>query len=233
MNQQRWGDDPQAALADYLDQLLHDEPAEETAESEAAEPDHRGTAQAAAGTVSDAPPSEHLPEALNWSDAVPEAAEELTHEAAFSVQLPCGRVEPDDGRHYRFTVAGLTVAIPAVRVRTEQAFEGQPEGPGEALVRPVRLACGKTVQVVDLARLMLPPSSGPLDQPLEARAGTLVLLDEGEWGLAGDRPGELEALEESEICWRGEHGSRPWLAGVIASRRLAVLDLDQLAGMLP
>ncbi|MFP4208652.1 MAG: hypothetical protein ACLFSC_08325 [Wenzhouxiangella sp.] len=149
------------------------------------------------------------------------------------VLLPCGRVLQDDPRYYLFAAAGLSLAIPAVRVSAEQPFAGAVTGDEGAVVKRLSRPAGEDVPVFDLARLMLPPSAAVLNRPLQQRASTLVMLDDGQWALAAEGAGDLEALDREQVCWRGQQATRAWLAGTVAARRLALLDLDVLAGMLP
>ncbi len=232
----------QKALVDYLEQLLHD-----------SEPADRQVPDSAAA----APPlprDEGLPEATEWSRATlasaPEPEPEPAPEPAPEPEpepppepgtrnpepeppAACVPVDPGDTRHYLFEVAGLTIALPAARVTAEQRLDGEPDGAGNALIRTLEPNQGGTLPLVDLARLLLPAESPLLEAALSDRAGTVVVLDEGQWALAGAGPGRLENLAEEPVCWRSTEGGRAWLAGTLVERRLVVIDLDAIAGMLP
>lgn len=240
----------QEALVDYLEQLLHEDAAvaEETA-----------SPAGAGATVVHAPNSHHdLPEPTEWSLATvkePEAedqpetleretdtelecsaeqAEQAGHIEASSepAQSSCVPVAADDERHYLFEVAGLTIAVPARRVSAEQTLDAGPDESG-GVVCLINAADERTLPVIDLAGLMLPTGAAVLQQPLPQRAPTLVLLDDGQWGLAGAGPGRLEDLSGQPVCWRRSEGGRAWLAGTLAERSVVVINLDVLAGMLP
>jgi purine-binding chemotaxis protein CheW len=208
------------ALADYLDELLRGESDKIRLSS---------TAEVDAGADSQAT----LPDAMCWSDVAGEPEPDSGSVLESGVQLPCGRIRPDDERYFLFAAGGLSLAIPAHRVSAERALEGHLEGPPGALVRAMQLPTGLSFPVLDLARLMLPASSPALEKPLEQRTSFLVMLDNDVWACAAETPGNLEALDLEQVCWRGEQGSRPWLAGTVAARRLVLLDLDAIAGMLP
>ncbi|HMA98599.1 MAG TPA: hypothetical protein VKO38_03995 [Wenzhouxiangella sp.] len=182
----------------------------------------------------------YLDELLNPESAAimaPESAPESEPESELQpepgILLPCGRVLPDDDRHYVFAAGGLELGVPAVRVHSETAFEGALGGSTDSPVQTLALPSGAAVPVIDLVRLMLPPSAPACQRPLAERASTLVLLDGGEWAMVGEGPGRLELLDAAQICWRGDHATRTWLAGTLASRRLVLLDLDAVAGLLP
>jgi hypothetical protein len=208
------------ALAEYLDELLRSE-SDPTGRSPTADLSERVDSQS------------NPSDAMRSSDgaADPEAGSAPAREPG--VQLSCGRVLPDDTRYYLFAAGGLSLAIPAHRVSGERAFEGDLGDPSDRLVRTVTLSTGVSVAVLDLARLMLPPSTPLLEKPLEQRTSSLVMLDDDAWACAAEAQGQLEALDLEQVCWRGEQGSRPWLAGTLTARRLVLLDLDAIAGMLP
>jgi hypothetical protein len=169
------------------------------------------------------------PESASTMESKPEPEPE----PELGIALPCGRVMPDDDRHYLFAAGGLDLAVPAVRVLSEQPVEGALSESADSPVQTLTLPSGAKVPVLDLVRLMLPPSAPACQRPLAERASTVVLLDGGEWGVLGEAQGRLESLDASQICWRGDHATRAWLAGTLASRRLVLLDLDALAGLLP
>ncbi len=248
------------ALVDYLEQLLHEDAAvaEEstspagdnatlvhasTSQHELPEPTEWSLA-----TVSyrpDNPPATKEPEAEDQPETLERAtetelgcsaeqAEQAGHIEASSepAQSSCVPVAADDERHYLFEVAGLTIAVPARRVSAEQTLDAGPDESG-GVVCLINAADERTLPVIDLAGLMLPTGAAVLQQPLPQRAPTLVLLDDGQWGLAGAGPGRLEDLSGQPVCWRRSEGGRAWLAGTLAERSVVVINLDVLAGMLP
>lgn len=180
---------------------------------------------------------DELLDAEQAANPAPETESELRPEQAQDekrgVLLSCGEVLPDDERHYVCDVGAIGAAIPANRVSAEQGFEGACAGGEGEIVRLLMLPDSRTLPVVDLAALILPPSAMATQPPLSERLGTLTLLDDGHWAIASAGEGRLEALDLDDVVWRGEQGSRAWLAGTLVSSRLVLLDLDALVAMLP
>jgi len=149
------------------------------------------------------------------------------------VLLPCGHVSPEDERYYVCDVGGVGAAIPATRVSAEPAFEGTLAGKDGETLRTLTFPSGNALPVIDLAALILPPSAPATKPPLAERLRTLSVLDEGQWALASAGESRLELLDLDKVVWRGEQGSRPWLAGTLVDSRLVLLDLDALVATLP
>jgi purine-binding chemotaxis protein CheW len=68
--------------------------------------------------------------------------------------------------------------------------------------------------------------------PVEERIHNILIMDEGEWGLACDGIGEVITLVEGDVRWRTTQGKRPWLAGTVTGHLCALLDTDTFARML-
>ena len=146
--------------------------------------------------------------------------------------VAAGVIRADDERHYLFRLGGLSLAIPSSRICAEPALPAELSGDAGSLVWMATLPGGHQLPVVDLARLMLPEDAAELSCPLSERAALLVVLDGGAWAICAEAHGELELLDLDGVQWRGPNSRRPWLAGTLASRRCALLDLDQMAAMI-
>lgn len=125
-----------------------------------------------------------------------------------------------------FDVSGLAVAVPAASVSGEvacpplQAASGTP-----SWLR--RTADGERM-IVDLALLVLPTDLSPDQIPLEERCDRVLILEDGDWGIALEGLAREALITADQVCWRGPLGIRPWLAGTIAERRGVVLDLGNI-----
>ena len=148
------------------------------------------------------------------------------------VEVAAGRIEPADERYYVCSLAGLAVALPAVRISGEQETPEALAGTVGDLVWFVDPGPGQRRPVVDLACLVLADGT-PAERPAPAVGeGILILLDGGSWSLWAPRRGELEAIDCEAVRWRGPSSVRRWMAGTLAARRLVLLDLDHIAGMI-
>jgi len=228
--------EPQQALRVYLDALLcevgfaEDEQsanAELTpvAEDSALEP--ASSAAVAVVEAAQAPVEEPAPE-------LPTVAEPTPDRAAGTPAV----IQPDWGQSefqcLSFLVAGITLAAPLEKLGGILEVDEVPtELPGYAPwvvgLLPNR---GQNVQVIDIARIVLPEGRELPAQGARERLHYIVLLGDGRFGLAVDALSEVLNLSPDEVRWRGEHSKRPWLAGTAVQHMCAVLDVDNLCEQL-
>lgn len=131
-------------------------------------------------------------------------------------------------RYCMFDVFGLAVAVPEDSVRGEMPcppLQASPSTP--AWLR--RAAGGEAGQwIVDLALLTLPGDLSPDQIPLEERCNRVLILEDGDWGVAVEGSTRAAVITTEEVCWRGPQGIRPWLAGTVVEKRCVLLDLDNI-----
>lgn len=167
----------------------------------------------------------------------PVLSQDTALNAFFDAMLPAQAPlsEPDVVRALLFEVAGLTLALPlqAVKAVLPDAQVSQPApDPDGGLIGTVTL--GETSsRVVDTARLVLPARRAA--QPAAGATPPtrcLIVLGDGHWSLACERTLEVVELERAGIKWRTAEGKRPWLAGMVAGRQCALLDVEGLCRLL-
>lgn len=149
-------------------------------------------------------------------------------EAYFDGLLAAPEVAPD---YLVFRLARLDFALPAARVDTVL-----PWPPADAL-SPLpahgwlgRMRQGdRAIDIADTAAHLLPRG-----HRADAAAAPQVLLLAGTTlGLACDAVVETEQrLDPQQVCWRGPHGTRRWLAGTLEALRCALIEPDELLAML-
>lgn len=93
---------------------------------------------------------------------------------------------------------------------------------------------GRQVKVIDLARFVIPKNH-------KARASLkerpkfkhIVLVGDGEWGLACDDVSDVLKTTADKVKWRESRAdSRPWLAGTVIEEMFALLDVDSFVSAL-
>ena len=132
----------------------------------------------------------------------------------------------------RFTLQGASLAIAlrelcGILPLTEPLthLPGQPPwAMGVVLNRDAK------VVVVDTRCLLMASLEQPHDEPL--RPTHLLLIGEGERGLAVDGLVGTLTLEKEAVRWRGAAGSHPWYAGVIVEELSVLLDAGGVMEML-
>jgi len=88
---------------------------------------------------------------------------------------------------------------------------------------------GRTIRVVDTARLVMPERVEPA-QDIEYQS--IVVLGDSHWALAVNNADQSVHLQPADIRWRRNSGKRPWLAGTVLERLCALLDVNVLIAML-
>ncbi len=90
---------------------------------------------------------------------------------------------------------------------------------------PVR---GKQVKVIDLARFVIPKHHKARMSLSERPQFThIVLVGDGEWGLACDNVEDVLKTSAEKVKWReARFESRPWLAGTVKEEMFALLDVE-------
>ncbi len=87
--------------------------------------------------------------------------------------------------------------------------------------------------MIDTARMVLPGERAARAGGDPAGRGVqLLVVDDGSWSLACNRAGELVEFDRADVKWRTAQGKRPWLAGMISDKRVALLDVEALKQLL-
>ncbi len=135
-----------------------------------------------------------------------------------------------------FQVAGLTLAVPLAKLNgvTPWDLEQVTEMPGHSrLFLGLYPHHGTNAKVADTAQVVLPPDRlAQLNGDPAERISHLVVIGEGQWGLACSAIGEVVSLGPKDVKWRSASGKRPWLAGTVIHHMCALLDVDALITLL-
>lgn len=210
---------PDVALADYLDTLLAEIDAE-TARVTTTEPAKADTVQAdilhkgvAESTLSqDTASLETVDEVLRPAE-VPDWAE-----LPFQVLM--------------FSVNKINLAVPLSRLSGILTLEDRiSQLPGQpAWSLGVAVNHDTKVVVADTRRLLMPEVVS--DEQDTSSLKHVLLIGEGERGLAVDALKGTIMLDKEAIRWRGAKGRHPWYAGIIIEELTALLDVDGVMEML-
>jgi len=211
--------DPQAAIASYLDDLLH------TATDQAYQQDTQTQAVVAIPVVAIAP--QPLPVIAEPSVQIVTAPQLLP--AAGPQARPAWAEKPFEC--LIFTVAGLQLAVPLVLLgaiyRIEDDIMPMPGSPPWYMgIRPGR---DKNLRVVDSAEWIMAGRA-----PANARANYrfVIHLNNSDWGLACDNVAQSFTLSPQQVRWRTSRSKRPWLAGTVIEQMCALLDVQSMANLL-
>lgn len=132
----------------------------------------------------------------------------------------------------RFTLQGASLAIPLQELcgilPLAEPLTHLPGQPPWAM--GVVLNRDDKVVVVDTRCLLMPSLEQSPDEPL--RPSHLLLIGEGDRGLAVDGLVGTLTLEKEAIRWRGAVGKHPWYAGVIVEELSILLNADGMMEML-
>lgn len=172
------------------------------------------------------------------SERVTAVVESPSTDDALSVPAPASR-QWAQGRFpcLRFKVAGLTLAVSLERLNGVLPWpaDGVNPMPGHAPWFLGLLAHqGRQIKVIDTAWHVLPQDRREelTTERDMARLKNIVVIGDGQWGLACDTVDEVMNLEPEAVKWRSAGGKRPWLAGTVIAHMCALLDADAYAQML-
>lgn len=212
--------DPDAAIASYLDELLHT--ATDTALRDEPEPPKPPKPVVRERKRVSPPPLQETRAADIPSPPEPEPEPE-----------PPGRPEWSDKPFecLIFTVAGLQLAVPLILLgaihRIEEPVKPIPGSPRWYMgMRPDR---DHNLRVVDTAEWIMAGRA-----PANARDNYrfVIRLDSSEWGLACDDVAQSFTLKPDEVRWRTARSKRPWLAGTVIDHMCALIDVQTMANLL-
>lgn len=230
---------PEAALASYLDELLHT--ATSTAVEEVLAPPEVKTApRTAPAPVVEQPtpvvPAEPLVQApkpvVRQVQAPVTQIAEATRPSAGNAEPPA-RPDWSEGPFecLIFTVAGLQLAVPLVLLgaihRIEEEIRPIPGSPRWYMgIRPDR---DHNLRVVDTAEWIM---AGRVPPAARDNYRFVIRLDDSEWGLACDDVAQSFTLKPDQVRWRTARSKRPWLAGTVIDHMCALIDVRAMAHLL-
>jgi len=129
----------------------------------------------------------------------------------------------------RFSINGVDLVVPLVSLagiipldRTMSRLPGQP-----AWSLGVVLHHDTKVVAIDTQRLLMPAGAG--GQPGYSH---LLLIGEGDRGLAVERLGGTATIGKEAVRWRGGVAGHPWYGGILVEELSVLIDVDGLLGML-
>lgn len=135
-----------------------------------------------------------------------------------------------------FRVAGLRLALPLARLGGVLPWDGGAVTPmpgHQPWFLGLQEHLGRQVRLIDVARVVLPPDRrDALAAADGGRLGKVILIGDGDWGLACEAVDEVVTLSAEAVKWRSRAGSRPWLAGTVIEEMCALIDADAFAAML-
>ncbi len=135
-----------------------------------------------------------------------------------------------------FQVAGLTLALPLAKLYGVLPWDAEAvtELPNhQPWFLGLRTHLDHKVKLIDVANVVLPVERrAGLPAVDSGRLGKIILIDEGRWGLACDDVAEVITLSSSDVKWRSQAGSRPWLAGTVIEQMCVLIDTEAFAAML-
>lgn len=230
---------PTAAIASYLDELLHT--ATDTAlREELVEPKPVPVQKPVMAPKPVAEPkpvpaplvkTSPQPAKVRETIAVATSTPKLTPEPAPAA--PAQRPEWSE-RPFEcliFTVAGLQLAVPLVLLgaihRIEEDIKPLPGSPRWYM--GVRVGSQQNLRVVDTAEWIM---AGRVPANVRDNYRFVIRLDNSEWGLACDDVAQSFTLSPNDVRWRTARSKRPWLAGTVIEQMCALVDVRTMADLL-
>ncbi len=134
-----------------------------------------------------------------------------------------------------FAVSGLKLAIPLSELNgiVEWGAEYISEMPGHAswylgLIQHQ----GSNVPVIDTLQQVVPKQRWPSQYLQNPQFKHIILIANGQWGLACEKVLEVVTLKTDQVKWRSSRTKRRWLLGTVIDQMCALLDSAEFASML-
>ncbi|MCS5561253.1 MAG: chemotaxis protein CheW [Marinobacter nauticus] len=226
---------PEAAIASYLDELLHTATSTALQEEQVQpEPEPPKPVKTEAKPVTRARPRPIIQAPV----VEQKAPEPVQTEAPVTAPGNDGEVPParpdwseEPFECLIFTVAGLQLAVPLVLLgaihRIEEEIRPIPGSPRWYMgIRPDR---DHNLRVVDTAEWIM---AGRVPAGARDNYRFVIRLDDSEWGLACDDVAQSFTLRPDEVRWRTARSKRPWLAGTVVDHMCALIDVRTMAHLL-
>ncbi len=129
----------------------------------------------------------------------------------------------------RFNINGVNMVVPLLHlagiISLDRSISHLPGQPAWSL--GVTMNHETKVVVVDTPRLLMP------DGEFEQAAYThLLLIGEGDRGLAVDGLGGTVTIDKEAIRWRGDVAQHPWYGGILVEELSVLLDVEGVMSML-
>ena len=132
-----------------------------------------------------------------------------------------------------FTVAGLKLAVPLVLLGAIHRLERDDE------IRPIpgspRWYMGMRPDQHQNLRVVDSAEwimAGRVPADARENYRFVIRLDDSEWGLACDDVAQSFTLRPDEVRWRTGRSKRPWLAGTVVDHMCALIDVRAMAQLL-
>jgi len=91
----------------------------------------------------------------------------------------------------------------------------------------------RQVKVIDIAKFVIPENhAARRSLEGERQFKHIIVVGNGEYGLACDDLGDVFSVERDKVRWRTDLSQRPWLAGTLVEQMCALLDVNVFAEML-
>ncbi len=229
--------DPEAAIASYLDELLHTATdsalRDETTASKPVKPvgqEPQTTARSRTAPVKTAEkPSPRLEPPRPVQEKPAEPVRPVMPEPAAPPSRPEWSEQPFEC--LIFTVAGLQLAVPLILLgaihRIEDEIRAIPGSPRWYM--GIRADRDQNLRVVDTAEWIM---AGRVPPNARENYRFVIRLDDSDWGLACDDVAQSFTLRPDEVRWRTARSKRPWLAGTVIDHMCALIDVGTMADLL-
>ncbi len=87
---------------------------------------------------------------------------------------------------------------------------------------------GNRIGVLDTGQLIFGRHKGALRDLVKQPFNSILISQDGRWGLACDEIVSIKTLNANKVRWRTLRKKRPWLVGTMIDDLIAVIDINQL-----
>ncbi len=129
-----------------------------------------------------------------------------------------------------FKVDKLTLATPLTELLRLIKFDHQPTSiPGQpSWFLGLLETHGQRIGVLDTGQLILGKSLGQQRDLEKQPFSSILVTQDGKWGLACDEIMAISHLQPDQVRWRTMRQKKPWLVGTVIEELIAIVDVARL-----
>lgn len=135
-----------------------------------------------------------------------------------------------------FNIAGLSIAVATESISEivkQQTLQSDSEPSKTSILAGTINAGGETIKVIDLEYLVM-SGIGDRDELRKHKHSLvdIVLIKGSTTGFIGNQLIDRQTISNQQVHWRDEKSERIWLAGTVAQRGVALLDIEGVIKLL-
>ncbi len=170
------------------------------------------------------------PQVLQTEITVPQEVEKIEQATELKPLSVMPEWSQEEFQALYFKVDKLTLATPLTELLRLIKFDQQPTSiPGQpSWFLGLLETHGQRIGVLDTGQLILGKSLGQQRDLEKQPFSSILVTQDGKWGLACDEIMAISRLQPDQVRWRTMRQKKPWLVGTVIEELIAIVDVARL-----